>query len=138
MDEVQFSRFNVEDVALYNEIGKEGNGFVFSDNASLFLLAACLGYKIGGDRTPLEGKEGGALYQAFFRVPHAQEIYDAFKQIAIKNNEVNEEGLLKVNTIMEEYAKIGIAKLKEILTNPNKKNKDLINYILLEIEPELD
>ena len=136
MEDVQFTRFYVEEEELYIKIGN--NEFVFNEHASLFLLTACLGYKIGGVRTPLKNRNEYVLSQSFFRAPHAQEIYDAFKQIAIKNNEVNEEGLLKVNTLIEEYAKIGIAKIREILVNPTKKNEELINYILLEFDSELD
>jgi len=138
MNEVGFSRFYIceSDQDDYAAI-KEGQSSVLSDFGQIFLLAACVGYKYDKREPIVKGeKRERVLYDAFFGKAHAKEIYGAFKQIAIKNQEFDDEGNLKVNTLIEEYANGGFQMLKESIKNRDKVNSELINFILLNFENE--
>lgn len=135
MIEAAFDRFYVEkeDFDLYKELEKDEE-FPLNHHPEVFILSACIGYEYNL-RERLLKREQLVLKSPVVNLEHGQAIYDAFKCIAKLNNEVDENGNLKVNTLMEEYAKGGFKKLyNEILNEPGKKSANLLNYMLLHLK----
>lgn len=134
MKEASFDRFFVEkdDFEKYKELEKDPS-FSINQHPELFLLAACIGYKYDlGD--PLICKEGLTMKTSVLNLEMGASIYQAFKIITMEKNEIDENGNLKVNTVIEEYANGGFKKLyNEFLNLPNNRDEGLINKILLEI-----
>lgn len=135
MKDVAFDRFYVEeeDFDLYNEL-EEDKELSLNNHPEVFILSACIGYEYNLRERLLKPKAlTGKL--PVFNLEHGQAIYDAFKCIAKLHNEVDENGNLKVNTLMEEYAKGGFKKLyTEILNEPGEKSDNLLNYMLLHLK----
>lgn len=135
MKEVTFDRYYVEekDFDLYNEL--EGNKeFVLHNHPEVFILSACIGYKYNL-RERLLKRKALTLKASILNLDCGQTIYDAFKYVAKLNNDVDENGNLRVNTLMEEYAKGGFNKLyNEILSEPSKESDNLLNYMLLHLQ----
>ena len=134
MIEAFFDRFYVEkeDFDLYDELEKDKE-FPFTYHPEIFLLSACIGYKYNL-RVPLEEPKQLTQKTSVLNLEYAPTIYDAFKSIAIIHKELDENGHLKVKTIMEEFAKGGFRKLYgEILGNSSKKGENLLNYVLLNL-----
>ena len=135
MKEVIFDRYYVEeeDFDLYNEL-EENKEFVLHNHPEVFVLAVCIGYKYNL-REKLLKRKALTLKSSLQNMDYGQTIYDAFKCIATLNNEVDENGNLRVNTLMEEYAKGGFNKLyNEILSEPSNKSDNLLNHMLLDSE----
>ena len=135
MQEVAFDRFYVEkdDFEIYKEIEKDKE-FVLNNHPEIFLLSACIGYKYNL-REKLVKREQLTQKSSVLNLENAPIIYDAFKCIATEKNEIDEEGNLKVNTMMEECAKGGFRKLyKEILNKTGKKTDNLQNYMMLYLD----
>lgn len=134
MKETNFDRVYVEkdDFEKYKEL-EQDQSFAIKQHPELFLLAACIGYRYNL-REPIKHKEGLTMKNSIFNLEFGANIFNAFKIIAMKNNEIDEEGDLKVNVLMEEYANGGFKKLyNEFLNVPNYRDGNLINKILLEI-----
>lgn len=134
MIEAPFDRFYVEeeDFDLYADIESDKE-FPFSYHPEIFLLSACIGYKYNL-RLPIEDPKQLTQKTSVLNLEYAQIIYDAFKSIATIHKELDENGYLKVKTIMEEYAKGGFRKLySEMLGNSPKKGENLLNYVLLNL-----
>ena len=135
MDTVEFDRFYVEeeDFSLYNDLEKDKD-FIFSGNShpNLFLLSACLGYRIG-QKLKLNNRKGLTQKTSVLNVDKAEVIMKAFKIIAEKDGEINESNELLVNKVMEEYAKGGFKKLYNVLNEPSSKNENLQFYMIREL-----
>lgn len=135
MKEVAFDRFYVEkeDFDLYKKL-EEDEEFPLNNHHEVFILSVCIGYKYNlreklSEPKPLTGK------LPILNLDYGQAIYDAFKCIAKLNNDVDENGNLQVNLLMEEYAKGGFNKLyNEILSEPSNKSDNLLNHMLLNLE----
>lgn len=137
MKEVNFDRFFVEkdDFERYKELEKDPSFAIKQQHhPELFLLAACIGYRYNLSE-PLINKEGLTMKTSVLNSEKGIIIYQAFKIIAMEKNDIDDDGNLKVNTIMEGYANGGFKKLYyEFLNIPNNRDESLINKILLEIE----
>ena len=134
MKEVEFDRFFVEeeDFSLYTKIEEDGV-IPFKKHPEIFMLSACIGYKYG-KRESLNKKKELSQKTSFLNLDDAHTIYNAFKLMANKNGELDPDGNIKVNTIIEEYAKGGFRKLvNEILSEYPDKTESLINYMLLNL-----
>lgn len=134
LEEVYFDRFYIEkeDLEKYKEIENDKE-FALKNHPELFFLSACMGYR-HGKREQLIKREQLTLKSSVLNLHNGSVIYDAFKYIALENNEVDNDGKLKVNAIIEEYAKGGFKKLHDdIIKMPSKKNESLITRILCDI-----
>lgn len=134
MQEVVFDRFYVErdDFERYKEI--EDNPKVpLKDHPEIFLLSACIGYRYNL-REALVRRSQLTQKQSVTNIEFAPTIIEAFRQIAISIKEVDEEGKLRTNVLMEEYAKGGFRKLySEILGKTEKNKENLLSYLLLHL-----
>ncbi len=136
MIEANFDRFYVddEDFERYLELEKDDSFPLAKNHPQIFLLSACIGYKYDLRKELTKPKQ---LTQktSVLNLEHGPIIYDAFKLIAYKKGEVDNDGCVIVKTIMEEYAKGGFKILyDEILSAPSSKLDNLVNYMLLNLE----
>jgi hypothetical protein len=139
MKEAIFSRFYVEekDFELYKEL-EGADDFIFRHHPELLLLSACIGYYFSLSKE-LENPKPLTLKAPVLNVGVDEDIfgntiYEAFKSIAEKEGKLDESGRIKVNTIIEEYAKAGFKKLYEVLNEPGNKNENLLNFMLLYLD----
>lgn len=132
MREVTFDRFYVEkeQFDLYNEI-EDREDTVFKYHPELFLLAAVVGYKYNLYK-PLTTRKQLVQKSAIFNVENADLIYEAFKIISRKKGEIDDEGNIKINAVMENYANGGFTKIyNDILIQRQSEVEDLVNYLML-------
>lgn len=137
MRDVKFSRFYIEEehFDLYQEIESDPS-FALEHHPEVFLLSACLGYECAM-KSELSKPKELTLLSSFLNLEGAQEIYDAFRVCAQKLEFTDRDGSLKVNTLIEQYAKSGFEKLYfEILAGPVKKDEALVNHMMLKLRPE--
>lgn len=137
MRDVDFSRFYVEeeDFERYKELEAD-ESFALTHHPEVFLLSACLGYEFGL-REELERPKALTLRSSFLNLEGAPEIYDAFRIIARKENFVDADGGLRVNGLIEQFAKGGFSKLyRDVVAGQAAKNQALVNYMMLKLEPE--
>ena len=133
MQEAKFQVINVEkeDFDLYKLV--EDDKSISLSHGEAFLLAACIGYKYNL-REKINKREQLTRVTALLNIDYAQTVFDAFKYLASANHEIDEDGNVIVNTIMEEYAKGGFRKLyNEILNKTGKMSNNLLNYLMLNI-----
>lgn len=146
MREVKFDRFYIakEDFEKYQEIEgkkdeKEGTKedeetSVLKFHPEVFLLAATIGYKYSL-REEIDNKHEIVFKRTVMNIEYGELIYNAFKCIALDNDVRDEEGNLKVNTVMEEYANGGFKKLyNEILAEDESNEVNLVNYLMLHFD----
>ncbi len=137
MNEVFFDRFYIEDSQFekYEQLENDSY-FPLRNHPEIFLLSACIGYK-NNLRYNLDKKKQLTQKSSVLNLDYAIEIYNSFKIITEINNELDEDKKLKVNTLIEEYAKGGFDKLYNDVLSSNKpiNNKEkLISYILLYLQ----
>ncbi len=136
MKEAPFDRVHVEEADFDVYLALEADDkFPLKNHNEIFLLSACIGYQFG-IRLQLDKPKQLTGKTAVLNLEQAQIIYDAFVHIASKNGEIDDEGLVCVRNIMEEYAKGGFKKLsEEMLDGSNNKGENLANYMMLHITP---
>lgn len=134
MREADFDRFRVEESQRELYLAVEADEtFPLSNHGPLLLLAACVGYTYN-ERAKLQKPKELVLKSVFLNCDGAETAYSAFKFVAGKEQFVDESGNLKVNTLIEEYAKAGFDKLyNEILSEPGPKANALLNHMMLHL-----
>lgn len=140
MKEAYFDRFYVdkEHFDKYKDIENDEK-FIFKNHPELFLLCACIGYKYSL-RKKLDKKEQLVLKNPILNTEYGNIIYQMFKIIAEKNNEINQNNEVIVNTIMEEYAKGGFDYLMDTILSNEKPVDNLTkfkDFILFNINKNL-
>lgn len=134
MQETKFEVFSVEkdDYDLYKLVEEDKN-FALNYHPEIFLLSACIGYKYNL-REKINKREQLTRKAPVLNLENAAVIFDAFKCIAIENNEIDEDGNFKVNIVMEEYAKGGFRKLyNEVFSKTGNRTENLLNYLMLNL-----
>lgn len=134
MREVQFDRFYVDEADFdeYREIETAKNA-VLKNHPEVFMLAACIGYELEL-RLPLSKPKQLTQKTSVLNLENGTCLYEAFKVITSNNNEVDDDGNVKVNAIIQEYANGGFKKLKQILGEAGSAKDNLLNYIMLHVD----
>nr|WP_319202248.1 hypothetical protein [uncultured Ilyobacter sp.] len=98
--------------------------FPISNNTAIFLLAACIGYRLGGERVSSKKSQDVTKVSYIMENPMYKPILDAFDVLA-------EHEKVPTNIYVEEYASKGFKELMSWYSNKKPKNSEvLINRII--------